>query len=77
MVFDLLMTEGLFVGASSALNIVSAYDLAKKLGPGHTVTTILCDSAHIYKSRLFSKTWLDSKGLLVHVPEQYRSVLNE
>eukprot|EP01126_Amoeba_proteus_P005298 TRINITY_DN1175_c0_g1_i1.p1 TRINITY_DN1175_c0_g1~~TRINITY_DN1175_c0_g1_i1.p1 ORF type:complete len:293 (+),score=48.89 TRINITY_DN1175_c0_g1_i1:266-1144(+) len=64
MVFELLSTEGIFVGASSALNIVAAYDLALKLGPGHTIVTVLCDSGHLYKERLFNPEWLESKGLL-------------
>lgn len=68
MVFRLLDEEGLFVGASSALNVVAAYDMAKKLGPGHTVATIISDGAYRYQSRLFSKKWLESKGLLTAVP---------
>lgn len=72
MTYSLLAEEGLFLGASSCLNVVAAHDVAKLLGPGHTVTTILCDGAARYQSRLFSKSWLQSKGLYDAVPEQYR-----
>lgn len=64
MVFELLQTEGLFLGASSALNVCAAVQVARNLGPGHNVATILCDGAGRYQSRLFSKSWLESKGLL-------------
>ena len=62
--FDLLTDEGIFVGASSGLNVAAAVAVAKKMGPGHTVATILCDSGQRYQSRLFSKAWLESKNLL-------------
>ncbi|KAI0259271.1 pyridoxal phosphate-dependent enzyme beta subunit [Gloeopeniophorella convolvens] len=68
MVYELLDGEGLYLGASSALNVVAAYELAQKLGPGKTVTTVLCDGAYRYQSRLFSKTWLKEKGLEDAVP---------
>ncbi|KAH9993262.1 pyridoxal phosphate-dependent enzyme beta subunit [Russula vinacea] len=69
MVYDLLDSEGLYFGASSALNVVAAYELALHLGPGKTITTILCDGAYRYQSRLFSKKWLQSKGLADAIPE--------
>ncbi|KAI8928930.1 hypothetical protein BC831DRAFT_446397 [Entophlyctis helioformis] len=69
MVYRLLDEEGLFVGASSALNVAAAVQVAKKLGPGHTIATIICDGAYRYQSRLFSKSWLESKGLLAAIPE--------
>lgn len=73
--FRMLKDEGVSLGASSALNCVAAYDVAKKLGPGHTVVTMLCDSAARYQTRLFSKSWLESKGLLQHVPEDCKHFL--
>jgi cysteine synthase A len=69
MVYRCLHEEGLYLGASSALNVAAARDLAVKLGPGNTVVTILCDGAYRYADRLFSKKWLESKGLLGAVPE--------
>ena len=114
-VFTLLKTEGLFIGASSALNCVAAGDVAKRLGPGdyglnihqtqriilcprviqchpvthsvfipalslttsgHTIVTVICDGAARYASRLFSKSWLTSKGLLEHVPKDCLSLVS-
>ncbi|KAH9858970.1 cysteine synthase [Lenzites betulinus] len=69
MLYDLLDTEGLYLGASSSLNVVAAVQLAKKLGPGKTIATILCDGAYRYQSRLFSKKWLQAKGLESAIPE--------
>jgi len=77
MLFDLLHREGIFVGVSSALNVVSAVELAKKLGPGHTIVTVLCDAGHIYRSRILSKAWLESKNLLQFVPEKYHDSLTD
>ncbi|KAF2078336.1 hypothetical protein CYY_000320 [Polysphondylium violaceum] len=54
----LLRNDGLFLGGSSALNCVGVVKLARKLGPGKTIVTILCDSGHRYTSRLYCKTWL-------------------
>jgi len=65
MVYRLLDEEGLYLGASTALNVVAAYELAKRLGPGNTVVTILCDGAYRYQTRLFSRGWLESKRLSV------------
>lgn len=69
MVYRCLDEEGLYLGASSALNVAAARDLAEKLGPGNTVVTILCDGAYRYADRLFSRKWLESKNLLGAVPE--------
>lgn len=55
--------EGLFVGTSAALNVVGAVKLARKLGPGKTIATMLCDGAGRYQARLFNDTWLAEKGL--------------
>ncbi|EKC99371.1 cysteine synthase [Trichosporon asahii var. asahii CBS 8904] len=72
MVYRLLDEEGLYVGASSALNVVAARELARKKGPGSTVVSILCDGAHRYQARLFSRVWLESKGLIDAIPEHLR-----
>ena len=72
MVYRCLDEEGLYLGASSALNVVGAQEVAEKLGPGHTVVTILCDGAYRYADRLFSRKWLESKGLLHAIPEHLR-----
>lgn len=72
MVYDVLDTEGLYLGASSALNVVAGYKLARELGPGKTIVTILCDGAYRYQSRLFSKKWLEEKGLTGAIPEHLK-----
>lgn len=68
MVYRCLDEEGLYLGASSALNVVAAKEVAEKLGEGHTVVTILCDGAYRYADRLFSRKWLAEKKLLSAVP---------
>lgn len=75
MVYRCLDEEGLYLGASSCLNVVAAKEVAEKLGPGHTVVTILCDGAYRYADRLFSKKWLESKGLLNAVPDRLRKYI--
>ena len=62
-VFRLLKEEGLCLGGSSAINIAGAIRLAKDLGPGHTVVTILADSGTRYQSKLFNPAFLKGKGL--------------
>jgi cysteine synthase A len=62
-IFDLLRCEGLFVGGSSGVNVAGAVRLARKLGPGHTIVTMLCDSGQRYQSKLFNPEFLRSKGL--------------
>ncbi|KAI1777928.1 cysteine synthase [Hypoxylon cercidicola] len=69
MVYRCLDEEGLYLGASSALNVAAAQEVAGLLGPGHTVVTVLCDGAYRYADRLFSRAWLESKGLLGAIPE--------
>ena len=64
-VFDLLIEEGLCVGASTGVNIAGAMRLAKELGPGHTIVTILCDYGTRYQSKLFNPEFLRGKGLPV------------
>lgn len=63
MVYRLLREEGLFLGGSSGLNVAAAVQVARDLGPGHTIATVLCDSGARYQSRLFDRDWLAAKGL--------------
>lgn len=62
-VFDLLKEEGLCLGGSSAINVAGAIRLARDLGPGHTIVTILCDGGQRYQSKLFNPAFLRDKGL--------------
>lgn len=64
-IFDLLLHEGLCLGGSSAINIAGAVRLARHLGPGHTIVTILCDYGNRYQSKLFNPVFLENKGLPV------------
>ena len=64
-VFELIENEGLTLGGSSGINIAGAIRLAKDLGPGHTIVTILCDYGNRYQSKLFNPEFLVSKGLPV------------
>ena len=64
-VFDLLAKEGLCLGGSSGINIAGAVKLARALGPGHTIVTILCDYGTRYQSKLYNPDFLKSKGLPV------------
>ena len=63
LVFDLLQDEGLCLGGSSAINIAGAIRMAKDLGPGHVIVTILCDFGTRYQSKLFNAEFLKSKNL--------------
>lgn len=62
-VYQLLYKEGLFMGGSVGINVGAAVQLAKQMGPGHTIVTILCDGGARYQSRLFNQAWLQAKGL--------------
>jgi len=62
-VFDLLKEEGLCLGGSSGINVAGAIRMARELGPGHTIVTVLCDWGHRYQSKLFNPTFLKEKGL--------------
>jgi cysteine synthase len=64
-VFDLAAHEGLLLGGSSGINVVGAIRLAKELGPGHTIVTVLCDSGSRYLSKLYNPEFLRSKNLPV------------
>ena len=79
-VFDLLSEEGLCLGGSSGVNVAGAIRMAKEMGPGHTIVTILCDYGTRYQSKLFNPEFLQSKNLPVpewlagkgcEVPEVY------
>ncbi len=63
MVYRLLREEGLFLGGSSGINVAAAVQVARRLGPGHTVVTVLCDRGDLYRQRLFNPAWLQEKGL--------------
>jgi len=81
-IFDLIQNEGLCLGGSSAINIAGAVRLAKDLGPGHTVVTVLSDYGNRYQSKLFNPDFLKSKGLPIpawmtrqsDIPVPYESV---
>ncbi|PSB48984.1 cysteine synthase A [filamentous cyanobacterium Phorm 6] len=62
-VYQLLRKEGLFMGGSVGINVGAAVALAKQMGAGHTIVTVLCDGGARYQSRLFDRQWLASKGL--------------
>jgi cysteine synthase A len=62
-VFELIKSEGLVLGGSSGINLAGAVRLARKLGRGHTIVTMLCDSALRYQERFFNRDFLQSKGL--------------
>ncbi len=64
-VFDLLTQEGLCMGASTGVNIAGAMELAREMGPGHTIVTVLCDFGSRYQSRLYNPEFLRSKDLPV------------
>jgi cysteine synthase A len=64
-VYDLIQREGLVLGGSSGINVAAAVRLARELGPGHTIVTILCDSGTRYQSRLFNPAFLREKNLPV------------
>jgi cysteine synthase A len=61
--YDMIQTEGLCLGTSSALNVVGAMKMAKDLGPGKTIVTVLCDYGNRYASKIFNPAFLKEKGL--------------
>ena len=67
-VYRLLHEEGLFLGSTSGINVAAAMRVARELGPGHTVVTVLCDGGARYQSRLFNRAWLEQKGLAASAP---------
>jgi cysteine synthase len=62
-VFDLIREEGLCLGGSSGINVAGAIRLARELGPGHTIVTVLCDGGARYMGRMFNPAFLREKGL--------------
>ena len=64
-IYDLMQHEGLYLGGSSAINIAGAMAMAKDLGPGHMIVTILCDSGQRYQSKVWNPEFLKSKNLPV------------
>jgi cysteine synthase len=75
LIFDLLEHEGLCLGGSSGINVAGAIRLARDLGPGHTIVTILADYGTRYQTRLFSPQFLRSKGLPVPAWLERRSTV--
>ena len=81
-VFDLLHDEGLVLGGSSGINIAGAVRLAKEMGPGHTIVTVLCDYGTRYQSKLFNPEFLKDKGLpvpdwMTHTPASIPGVFED
>ena len=64
-IFDLLIHEGLSIGGSAGINVAAAIRVARDMGPGHTIVTVLCDGGSRYQSKLFNPEFLQSKGLPV------------
>ena len=62
-IFDLVRREGLVLGGSTGINVAGAIRLARELGPGHTIVTVLCDMGQRYQSKLFNPAFLREKGL--------------
>ena len=65
LIYDLMKDEGLYLGGSTAINVAGAVAMARDLGPGHTIVTILCDSGQRYQSKVWNPEFLRSKGLPV------------
>jgi len=63
-VYRLLREEGLMLGSTAGINVAAAVTLAKQLGPGHTIVTILCDGGAKYQSRLFNPAWIAERGFV-------------
>lgn len=63
-IYQLLRRDGLFMGGSVGINVGAAVALAKQMGPGHTIVTVLCDGGARYQSKLYNREWLASKNLL-------------
>jgi cysteine synthase A len=72
-VYRLLHDEGLFLGSTSGINVAAAVRVARALGPGHRIVTVLCDGGAKYLSRLFNPAWLEQKQLLEFARRQSRS----
>ena len=61
-VYRLLREEGLLLGSTAGINVAAAVRIARELGPGHTIATVLCDGGAKYQSRLFNKAWVEERG---------------
>ena len=82
LVFDLLHNEGLVLGGSSAINIAGAVRMAKEMGPGKTIVTVLCDYGTRYQSKLFNPDFLREKSLpvpdwMTHAPASIPGVFED
>jgi cysteine synthase A len=64
-VYTLLREEGWFFGSSSGINVCGAIEVARQLGPGHTIVTMLCDGGGKYRSSLYDREWLLSRGMRI------------
>jgi cysteine synthase A len=62
--YRMLREEGLLLGSTAGINVAGAVRLAKQMGPGHTIVTVLCDGGAKYQSRLYNREWLKEKNLL-------------
>ena len=65
LIYDLMREEGLYLGGSTAINVAGTLAMAKELGPGHTIVTILCDSGQRYQSKIWNPAFLKEKNLPV------------
>ena len=61
-VYRLLREEGLLLGSTAGINVAAAVRIARELGPGHTIVTVLCDGGAKYQSRLFNPAWIAERG---------------
>ncbi len=64
-IYQLLRRDGLFMGGSVGINVAAAVRLAKQMGAGHTIVTVLCDGGARYQSKIFDRAWLATKGLII------------
>jgi len=71
--YQLLYREGLFLGGTSGANVAAAVQVARQLGPGNTIVTILCDGGHKYVSRFWNRDYLQQKGLAEHAGTRRRT----
>ena len=75
-IYELLEHEGLCLGGSTGINVAGAIRLARQMGPGHTIVTVLCDSGYRYQSKLFNPEFMRSKNLPVPEWLEHRSAIN-
>jgi cysteine synthase A len=75
-IYELLEHEGLCLGGSTGINVAGAIRLARQLGPGHTIVTVLCDSGNRYQSKLFNPDFMRSKNLPVPAWLERRSTIS-